>query len=85
MIPDQGFDGDELEGRMVVVEQEGVPEAADPSIPVLERVKKIQFIVKTQERMRGLSFSFLRKRKRSSIRWGTRSAFGAMWETFEPL
>lgn len=63
MIPDQGFDGDELEGRMVIVEQEGVPEAADPSIPVLERVNEFQFVVENAGADEGIEFFVFKEKK----------------------
>ena len=45
MLADQRFDGDEFEGRVVVVKKQGVPESSYPSVPILEGVDELQLVV----------------------------------------
>ena len=45
MILDEGFEGDELEGGKVVVEQDALPKATDAAISILERVDKFELVV----------------------------------------
>jgi hypothetical protein len=45
MILDEGLDGDEFEGGMVVVEEDALPKATDAAIAILEGVDEFEFVV----------------------------------------
>ena len=46
MFADEGFDGDELEGGVVVIQEQSLPEASDHSVSVLEWMDEFQFVMK---------------------------------------
>jgi len=46
VFTDEGFDGDELEGGVIVIKEQGLPEASDSSVSVLKWMDEFQFVMK---------------------------------------